>query len=339
MTRYLLRKIRDLFVTLWGITLISFILIRLVPGDPILMQAGEQGLSPENYSRIKKEMGLDRPLPIQYLMYLGNILQGDLGDSYQSRRPVMEEFFARFPATLELGITALLLATVIGIPLGIMAAIKHRSLWDYLLMGGALLGYSMPIFWWGLILILVFSVTLGLTPVSGRIDILYEVESWSGFYLIDTLHPKVLSDEGFSPFFSALKHLILPALALGTIPLAIISRMTRSNMLDVLSCEYIRTAKGKGLSPFRIVTFHALRNALIPIITIIGLMFGSIITGAILTETIFAWPGIGKWMVSSIEALDYKSVQGGVLLIGVMVILVNLTTDLLYLLVNPRVKT
>ena len=326
-------------ITLLGVTLIAFTLIRLVPGDPILMQAGEQGLSPEAYSRIKKEMGLDRPLHIQYLKYIGQIFQGNLGNSYRSRRPVVEEFFARFPATIELGLTALLLAITMGIPLGIIAALKHRSVWDYLLMGGSLLGYSMPIFWWGLILILVFSVTLGLTPVSGRISIFYEIEPWSGFYLIDTLHPKVLANEGWSPFYSALKHLILPAFALGTIPLGIISRMTRSSLLDTLSCDYIRTAKGKGLSSFQIVTLHALRNALIPIITVIGLMFGSIMTGAILTETIFAWPGIGKWMVSSVEALDYKAVQGGILLIGAMVILVNLSTDFLYALINPRVRT
>ena len=338
MGKFLLKKVRDFSITLLGIALISFILIRLVPGDPVLMQAGDQGITPEAYATIKKEMGLDRPLWIQFVHYLAEASQGNLGHSYQSRRPVTEEFFARLPATIELSVVAMAFAVLIGVPLGIISAIKHRSPWDYLSMSASVVGHSMPIFWWGLILILIFSVTLGITPVSGRVSVLYEIDSWSGFYCVDTLRPSIVAKEGLAPFYSALLHLILPSLALGTVPLGIIARMTRSSMLEVLSCDYIQTARGKGTGPFRTVAIHALSNALIPIVTVIGLSFGQIITGAILTESIFAWPGIGKWLVTSITALDYKSVQGGIFLIGVMVVLVNLTVDFIYTLLNPRVR-
>ena len=207
-------------------------------------------------------------------------------------------------------------------------------------MGGSLVGYSMPIFWWGLILIIVFSVNLGLTPVSGRISIAFDIESITGFYLIDTLiNPELIEDEGFAPFWSALRHICLPAIAMGTIPLAVIARMTRSSMLEVLGEDFIRTARSKGLSLFRVISVHALRNALIPIITVVGLMFGSIITGAILTETIFSWPGIGKWLVASINARDYPVIQGGLLFIGVMITFINLSVDLLNTLVNPRMRS
>lgn len=338
MSKFLLKKMRDLITTLLGISLIAFILIRLIPGDPVLLQLGERGATPEAYMEVKKNLGLDRPAYVQYFYYLKNALQGDLGKSYVSKLPITEEFWSRFPATFELGIMAMAFAITLGIPLGIIAAIKRNSFFDQITMSGSLIGYSMPIFWWGLILILVFSVTLKLTPVSGRINIIYDIDHITGFYLLDTLSPELIKEEGFAPFFSAIRHLLLPSIALGTIPLAITARMTRSSMLEVLGEDYIRMAKAKGLPYLRIIAIHALRNAMIPIVTVIGLTFGSIITGAILTETIFSWPGVGKWIVGSVINLDYKAVQGGVLMIGTLVIVVNTCVDLLYALINPRIR-
>lgn len=304
-----------------------------------MLLLGERGADPKVYQEMKKELGLDRPIINQYGSFVLNTLKGDLGRSIISKRKVTEEFFGRFPATLELGLCALIFAALIGIPLGILAAIKRNSFYDYFLMGGSLVGYSMPIFWWGLILIIVFSVGLGITPVSGRIDVIYEIKSLTGFYLIDTLLDReLISEEGLAPFTSAISHLILPAIAMGTIPLAVLARMTRSSMLEVLGEDYIRTAKAKGLPYKKVILVHALRNALIPIITVLGLMFGSIITGAILTETIFSWPGIGKWLVASINARDYPVIQGGVLFIATMVVMINLSVDFIYALVNPKMR-
>lgn len=334
MLRFLFRRLGVFIPTLAGVSILAFLLIRLVPGDPVLLLLGERGASPELYAEMKANLGLDKPLLKQYFIYVANALQGDLGNSIVSKRPVVDEFMGRFPATLELGIVALLFAILIGIPIGVMAAIKRNSFLDYSFMGVSLTGYSMPIFWWGLVLILVFSVQLGWTPVAGRMSVLYEIEPRTGFMLIDSL----LSDEGPSAFWDALRHLILPAIAMGTIPLAVISRMTRSSLLEVLGEDYIRTAKAKGLSPVYIISVHALRNALIPIVTVIGLMFGSIVTGAILTETIFSWPGIGKWLVRSVTSRDYPVIQGGILLIASMIILINLIVDLLYALVDPKMR-
>ena len=339
MLSFTLKRLGDLIPTLIGVSLLSFFVIRLVPGDPVMLLLGERGADPKVYQEMKKELGLDRPIINQYGSFILNTLKGDLGRSIISKRKVTEEFFGRFPATLELGLCALIFAALIGIPLGILAAIKRNSFYDYFLMGGSLVGYSMPIFWWGLILIIVFSVGLGITPVSGRIDVIYEIKSLTGFYLIDTLlDTELISEEGLAPFTSAISHLILPAIAMGTIPLAVLARMTRSSMLEVLGEDYIRTAKAKGLPYKKVILVHALRNALIPIITVLGLMFGSIITGAILTETIFSWPGIGKWLVASINARDYPVIQGGVLFIATMVVMINLSVDFIYALVNPKMR-
>ncbi len=246
---------------------------------------------------------------------------------------MVEEFFILFPATLELSLVAMLFAIAIGMPAGILAGIRRGSALDHSVMGIALTGYSMPIFWWGLLLIIFFSGTLGWTPVSGRIEVRYFIEPVTGFLLIDTL----LSGEK-GAFTSAARHLILPVVALGTIPLAVIARQTRSAMLEVLGEDYVRTARAKGLPPHRVIGLHALRNALIPVVTVIGLQVGVLMAGAILTETIFAWPGIGKWLVDSIFRRDYPSVQGGLLLIAFVVMLVNLLVDLLYGLINPRIR-
>jgi dipeptide transport system permease protein len=332
--RFFFSKTFHLLATLVGVTVIAFLLIRIVPGDPVMLLLGERGASPEVYQEMKKNLGLDKPLPVQYIDYLFHAVQGDLGTSIVSKRSVMSEFSARFPATLELSIVGLLFAVILGIPLGIIAAVKRNTFWDYSVTGISLIGYSMPIFWWGLILILIFSVQLGITPVSGRIDFLFEIKPVTGLLLIDTW----FSPEGFAAFKSAFAHLILPSIAMGTIPLAVIARMTRATLLEVLKEDYIRTAKAKGVSYYQTVVKHALRNALIPIVTVIGLMMGSLITGAILTETIFSWPGIGKWIVASVQARDYPVIQSGILLIATLVVLVNIFVDLIYVFINPTIR-
>ncbi len=333
MLRFILTRVSLIIPTFLGITLLAFFLIRLVPGDPIETLAGERGIDPARHEQLLKEYGLDKPIFVQYGIYLSRVLQGDLGKSMITQEPVLNEFKALFPATVELAFCAILFALIIGLPAGIIAALRRNSIFDHGVMGISLTGYSMPIFWWGLILILVFSVQFDLTPVSGRIDVLYYIEPTTGFLLIDTL----LSEEE-GAFRSAVEHLILPTIVLGTVPLAVIARMTRSAMLEVLGEDYIRTAKAKGLSRFRIVALHALRNALIPVITVIGLQIGVLFTGAILTETIFSWPGVGKWLIDAIFRRDYPVLQGGALLLGVVVMSVNLLVDLAYGLINPRIR-
>lgn len=336
--KFFFKKFLDLIPTLLGISLICFFIIRLIPGDPVLNLVGERGVDPVRYAEMKHNLGLDLPIIQQFWFFLKNALQGNLGTSIVSNNSVWAEFIERFPATLELGMFSLFFATLIGIPLGIYAAIKRNSFFDYFLMGTSLIGYSMPIFWWGLILILLFSVKLGLTPVSGRIELTYDIPVMTGLYLVDTLRPAIIKAEGLAPFWSAIKHLILPSIALGTIPLAVIARMTRSSMLEVLGEDYIRTARAKGMSKTRIVYIHALRNALVPIVTTLALLFGSIITGAILTETIFSWPGIGKWIVQSITARDYPVIQGGVLIISFIIVMTNMIVDVIYYFLNPKMR-
>ncbi len=333
MLRFVLTRLGLVIPTFIGITLLTFAMIRLVPGDPIELLAGERGVTPERHAELRAQYGFDRPLLEQYWLYVKGIAQGDLGNSIVTRQPVLEEFFALFPATVELSLFAMLFAVAVGVPVGVLAAVRRGSVFDHTVMGAALTGYSMPIFWWGLLLIILFSGILGWTPVSGRISLLYFFEPVTGFMLIDSL----LSGED-GAFASALSHLVLPAIVLGTIPLAVIARQTRSAMLEVLGEDYVRTARAKGLSPWRVIGIHALRNALIPVITVIGLQVGVLFAGAVLTETIFSWPGIGKWLIDSISRRDYPSVQGGILLIATTVILVNLLVDVVYGLINPRIR-
>lgn len=330
---FLLRRIGVVIPTFLGITLMVFSLIHMIPGNAVEAMSGERGMDPERYARLMKEFGLDLPLYQQYFNYIGKLLQGDLGTSISTHEPVMKEFLSLFPATLELSICAMAFALLIGMPAGILAALKRNTVADYSVMGISLTGYSMPIFWWALLLILLFSVTLGWTPVSGRMDILYDLPAKTGFMLIDSW---LSGEEG--AFRSAVSHLILPTIALGTIPLAVIARMTRSAMLEVLREDYVRTARAKGLSRWRVIGVHALRNALIPVVTIIGLQVGSLLAGAILTETIFSWPGVGKWLVEGIHRRDYPVVQGGILLSAVIIIVVNLVVDILYGIINPRIR-
>jgi len=333
MIEFIFRKIVMFFLTFLGVTILSFSFIRLLPGDPIILLAGERGIDDERYAQLKAQFGFDQPLLHQYFDFLTNVFQGDLGVSFVTKKPVWDEFFTLFPATVELSICAVLFAIAIGLPAGIIAALKRGKFFDQALMSSALVGYSMPIFWWALLLIIVFSGMLQWTPVSGRISLLYFFDDVTGFMLIDSLFS---GEKG--AFKSAVMHLILPTIVLGTIPLAIIARQTRSAMLEVLGEDYIRTAKAKGLSNFRINGVHALRNALIPVVTVIGLSVGVLLAGAILTETIFSWPGIGKWMVDSIFRRDYQVVQGGLLLIAMIIMSVNLFVDVLYGLINPKIR-
>src|SRR5437870_10804648 len=334
MFRFILTRLSLVIPTFFGMTLLAFFLIRLVPGDPIETMAGERGIDSARHEALLKEYGLDRPVLVQYGIYIGHVLHGDLGKSMITQEPVLSEFFSLFPATIELALCAIIFALVIGIPAGMIAAVRRNSIFDHGVMGVSLTGYSMPIFWWGLLLILLFSVQLGLTPVSGRIAVQYFVEPVTGFLLIDTL----LAGD-FGAFRSALSHLILPTIVLGTVPLAVIARMTRSAMLEVLGEDYIRTARAKGLPRFRVVAIHALRNALIPVVTVIGLQVGVLFTGAILTETIFSWPGVGKWLIEAINRRDYPVLQGGMLLLGVVVMVVNLLVDVAYGVINPRIRS
>ncbi len=333
MFRFFLTRLSLVIPTFLGMTFLAFFLIRLVPGDPIETMAGERGIDPVRHAALLKDYGLDQPVLVQYGIYIGRVLRGDLGKSIVTQEPVLREFMALFPATVELAVCAILLALLIGIPAGILAAVKRNSILDHGVMGVSLTGYSMPIFWWGLLLILLFSVQLGWTPVSGRIAVKYYIEPTTGFLLIDSL----LSDDK-GAFRSAVSHLILPTIVLATNALAVIARMTRSAMLEVLGEDYIRTARAKGLSGVRVVAVHGLRNALIPVVTVIGLQVGVLFTGAILTETIFSWPGVGKWLIEAISRRDYPVLQGGMLLLGTVVMAVNLLVDVTYGIINPRIR-
>ncbi|TCS40396.1 ABC transporter permease subunit [Reinekea marinisedimentorum] len=333
MIQYILKRLGMVIPTFIGVSILTFSLIHLIPGDPVTIMGGERGVSAEQRAEMEKTLGLDKPIIQQYLVYTGNVLKGDLGTSFVTREPVMDEFLTLFPATIELAFFAAVFAALVGLPLGILAAVKRGSVLDHTVMTISLTGYSMPIFWWGLLLILFMSIQLDLTPVSGRIDVMFWVDEVTGFMIIDAW---LSGEEG--AVASALHHLILPSVVLGTIPMAVIARMTRSSMLEVLGEDYIRTARAKGLSPIRVVMKHALRNALIPVITVIGLQIGTLLSGAILTETIFAWPGIGKWLIEAIGRRDYPVVQGGLLMIAVIIIITNLLVDLTYGVINPRVR-
>jgi dipeptide transport system permease protein len=333
MLRYILHRLALIVPTFIGITIVAFGLVRLLGSDPVALLAGERVMSPERHAQLSEQFGFNRPIWEQYLDFVLSALQGDFGISIKTKTAVLDQFLTLFPATLELALFAMLFAIAVGIPAGIFAAIKRGSWFDQIAMGGALIGYSMPIFWWGLLLIVFFSGILGWTPVSGRIALTFFLKPITGLMTIDSL-----IYGNWNAFISALRHLILPSIVLGTIPLAIIARQTRSAMLEVLGEDYVRTAKSKGLSPRRVIGLHAFRNALIPVVTTIGLQVGLLMAGAILTETIFSWPGIGKWMVDAIGRRDYATVQGGLLIVALIVMVVNLIVDVLYALINPRIR-
>ena len=334
MIAFFLKRLALTVPTFFALIFVTFLAIRLVPGDPVEVRTGERGISAERLAYFRHEMGLDQPIWKQFLDYVWQLLHGDFGVSVVTNEKILSEFLTLFPATLELTFCAMIFAIALGVPAGVIAAVKRGSLFDHGLMGLAVTGFSMPIFWWGLLLIMVVSERWGLTPVSGRIDLIgFDVEPVTGFMLIDSL----LSDQP-GAFGSALHHLVLPTIVLGTVPLAVIARMTRSTMLEVLNEDYVRTARAKGLSPARVIGVHALRNALAPVVTIVGLQVGTLLAGAVLTETIFSWPGVGKWLIESIGRRDYPALQGGILLISFLVIAVNLIVDMLYGVIDPRIR-
>jgi dipeptide transport system permease protein len=334
MLRFLIKRLALTIPTFVALMFVTFMLLRLVPGDPIEVRRGERGISPERLAELRHEMGLDQSLLKQFGDYAWNIFHGDFGTSIVSKTPITHEFLTLFPATLELSLCAGIFAILLGVPAGALAAAKRGKFFDQALMATALTGYSMPIFWWGLILILLFSNTLHLTPVSGRVDLVkFYYPQHTGLLLIDSL---IWGPKG--AFLDVVKHLILPTIVLGTLPLAVIARMTRSAMLEVLEEDYVRTAKAKGLSNFRVIGLHALRNAFIPVVTAIALQVGSLLAGAVQTETIFSWPGVGHWLIASINRRDYPALQGGIMLIALIVIMVNLLLDLTLGLINPRLR-
>lgn len=331
---YILKRLLSLIPVLLGISLLVFAFLHLIPGDPADILIGERA-TPEQLAALRERLGLNRPLLVQYFTFLQSLLQLDLGTSIISGIPIADELRVRFPATFELALSAIAIALLLGIPVGVLAAVRKNSWLDNLVMTGSLLGVSLPVYWLGLLLIYLFAVNLQWLPASGRIsiDAGFGFQSVTGFYLLDALLRLNLR-----AFGDILTHLILPALTLSTIPLAILSRITRSAMLEVLSQDYIRTARAKGVPQVRVVAQHALKNALLPVTTITGLQFGTLLGGAILTETIFAWPGLGSWIYDGIFTRDYPVVQGGVIFIAVAFVLINLAVDISYALVDPRVR-
>ncbi len=347
MSRYIIRRLISVLPTLIGVTFVIFMFQRLIPGDPAIAMLGEHATE-ENVIRIREQFGLNRPIFLdrealaqgdlngffdsQYIRYLGRLIRLDLGESIHRRIPVAETLALRFPATFELALLSMLIAVIIGIPVGIASASRRNSLLDGVTMIGSLVGVSMPIFWLGLMEIMLFAVFLNWLPSGGRLSSGIQLETITNFVLIDSL-----ITNNTPAFIDALQHIVMPAAALATIPMSIIARMTRSSMLDVLQEDYIRTAKAKGLVERVILFKHALKNAFLPVITIIGIQAGTLLAGAVLTETIFSWPGIGKWVYDSILARDYPIVQGATLLIAVVFLVANLLVDISYAMLDPRI--
>ena len=348
MAQYFVRRLISVIPTLLGVTIIIFLLLRLIPGDPAIAMLGEHAAQ-ENVERIREQLGLNRPLFLdrealrqgdvkgffdsQYIRYLGRLVQGDLGNSIHRRIAIADALKLRFPATIELASLSMLVAILVGVPVGITSAARRGSWLDSVSMVGSLIGVSMPIFWLGLMEIMLFAVFLHWFPSGGRLNPTIEVKSMTNFILIDC----IITGNG-EALVNALKHLVMPVLALATIPTSIIARMTRSSMLDVLQEDYIRTAHAKGLRESTVLSRHALKNAFLPIITIIGLQTGSLLAGAVLTETIFSWPGIGKWVYDAILGRDYPIVQGGTLLITLVIVFVNMLVDISYAFLDPRIR-
>jgi len=332
MSAYIIRRILILIPTLLGVSVIVFLMLHMTPGDPAELLLGERATD-ETLNAMREHLGLNQPLYIQYGMFLKRLMKGDLGETIWTRQKVWIEVKQRFPATIELSMVALCLSCFFGIIFGIISASKQYSIFDYLSMLGALAGVSMPIFWLGLIFMLIFSLNLGWLPISGRLSIDIDLEIITNFYILDAVLTR-----NWAALKDALWHIIMPAVTLSTIPMAIVARMTRSAMLDVLRQDYIKTAKAKGLSNFSVTFKHALRNALIPVVTTVGLQTGVLLGGAILTETIFAWPGIGKWMYDAVMQRDYMVIQGGTLFIAALFVVINLCVDVLYSIINPRIS-
>jgi peptide/nickel transport system permease protein len=332
MLRFVVRRLLLLVPILLGLSILVFLWIRALPGSPAIALLGERA-TPQSIAQINRQYGLDKPLPVQYWRYLKTTSRGDFGQSTKSRQPVVEEFKRRFPATVELAVAAGLFSLILGIPLGFFAAKRYQGLVDHTSLVISLVGISTPIFFLALILKYIFAVRLGWLPSVGRISVLIEIDHPTNFYVLDA----ILAGN-WEAFVDTIKHLILPAIALGSIPLAIIARITRAAVLDVQNEDYVRTARAKGLPPITVDYRHVLRNAMLPISTIIGLQVGLLLSGAVLTETVFAFPGIGSWLVEGIKARDYPVIQTGVLFVAVIVVFVNLLVDISYGLLNPKIR-
>jgi peptide/nickel transport system permease protein len=330
--RFVIRRLLLLVPILIGLSILVFLWIRALPGGPAQSLLGERATE-STVREIEEQYGLDDPIHVQYFRYVENVVRGDFGTSIRSRRPVSDELGERFPATIELALAAMLFSVVLGIPLGFFAAKRYGSIFDHGSLLASLLGVSIPIFFLAILLKYIFAIQLGLLPTVGRQDVLINIDHPTNFYVLDAIiagNPEA--------FWDAIEHLILPAIALGTIPLAIIARITRASVLDVQNEDYVRTARAKGLPPRAVDRRHVLRNALLPISTIIGLQTGLLLSGAVLTETVFAWPGMGTWLVEAIENRNYPVLQGGILFLAVVFVLVNLVVDLSYALINPRIR-
>jgi peptide/nickel transport system permease protein len=329
---YIAKRIFHLALILLGVSVLVFLMLRMIPGDPARLLLGEYATE-DDLARLRGQMGLDRSYPVQYGIYLAGLLQGDLGNSLRNGAPVAEEIAPRLMATLELAVAAMLIASLVGIAAGVISSVKQFSAWDYGSMVLALVGVSMPIFWLGLMLMYVLAVMFPVMPMMGRIGMGNEPDVVTGLMLIDTL----VAGE-FGDFLDALHHLVLPAVTLATVPMAIVARITRSAMLEVLNKDYVRTARAKGMSEAVVVLRHALRNAFLPVVTVLGLNLGLLLGGAVLTETIFSWPGLGRYVVDSLMARDYAAVQGCILVFAALMAVINLIVDLVYVLLDPRIR-
>lgn len=332
MLRYSARRLSSLVPVLIGLSLVVFAFVRALPGGPAEALLGERA-NPTSRAQLERQLGLDQPLHVQYVGYLRTVARGDLGVSVRSRRPVLDELQERFPATVELSVAAMLFAVGAGIPLGFIAAKRAQGLLDHSSLAASLIGISFPVFFLALMLKYVFAVRLGWLPSIGRLDVTRSLAHPTNLYLLDAL---LAGDLG--AFVDALRHLVLPAIALGTIPLAIIARITRAATLDVLNEDYVRTARAKGLASLIVDRRHILANALLPVATVIGLQTGLLLTGAVLTETVFAWPGVGSWILDAIRFRDYAVLQAGILFFVMVVVVINLLVDLSYALLNPRIR-
>lgn len=332
MFKFLVHRLLSLIPVLLGISLLVFLFIHFIPGDPIWVMLGDFATE-ESVADLRQDLGLDEPLHIQYLKYVGRLLQGDLGTSIHTRNPITSDLATRLPASLELAITAMLIASLIGIPAGVISAMKHQSLIDSASMVGTLIGVSLPIYVLGLFAIWIFAVKLGWLPPGGRLSSDIELVRITGFHVLDSIITR-----NWTALGDSLKHLTIPAVVLATVPMAIIARITRASVLEVLSQDFVRTARSKGLRERAVVKRHVLKNAMLPIITVVGIQFGVILSGAVLTETIFSWPGIGRWVYEAIQKRDYPVVQGMTLFIGVVFLLSSLVVDALYVWLDPRIR-
>jgi peptide/nickel transport system permease protein len=332
MLKFIIRRLLQMIPILAALSVILFLFIHSLPGGPAIALLGERATE-EGIEQFNESQGLDDPLPVQYGRYMKNVLSGDLGTSIRSRQPVVEELKDKFPATVELGVAAMIFAVVVGVPLGFIAAKRYLGFIDQASLFVSLIGISFPVFFLALLLKYLFAIKLGWLPTIGRIDITRQAEHPTNFYVVDAI-----VTGNFAALGDVLKHMILPAVALGTIPLAIVARITRASVLDVVNEDYVRTARAKGLDPLMVDRRHVMRNAMLPVVTVVGLQTGLLLTGAVLTETVFAWPGVGSWILDAIRNRDYAVLQGGILFFALTVAVVNLAVDVSYAFLNPRIR-